>query len=102
MRFGTAIAIALVRVYQYTVSPILAPCCRFHPSCSHYAVEALAKHGVLRGGALVLTRIARCHPWGGAGYDPVPERPFRFVRFGRFRFVTRRGAKARPAGHSPG
>ncbi len=102
MRFGTAIAIALVRVYQYTVSPVLAPCCRFHPTCSHYAAEAVAKHGVLRGGALALTRIARCHPWGGAGYDPVPEDAFRFVRLGRFGLASRRGAKARPAGHSPG
>ena len=102
MRLGQAIVIALVRVYQYTISPVLAPCCRFHPTCSAYAAEALARHGVIRGGVLMLARIARCHPWGGAGYDPVPESALRSVRPGRSRFALRRGTKPRHAGHSPG
>lgn len=66
------LAILLVRAYQWTLSPILAPCCRYAPSCSEYAVEALAHHGLLRGGGLATRRILRCHPWGGSGYDPVP------------------------------
>lgn len=62
----------LVRVYQFTVSPLLPPACRYLPTCSDYAIEALARHGPLRGGGLALLRLGRCHPWGGSGYDPVP------------------------------
>lgn len=61
-----------VRLYQLIVSPMLPPSCRFTPTCSQYAIEALEKHGVIKGGWLTLKRIARCHPWGGSGYDPVP------------------------------
>lgn len=61
-----------VRAYQLVVSPLLPPSCRYLPTCSDYAIEALARHGVLRGGGLALCRLARCHPWGGSGYDPVP------------------------------
>ncbi len=61
-----------VRFYQYCISPLLPPSCRFIPTCSAYAVEAVMVHGVLRGGWLTLRRLARCHPWGGSGYDPVP------------------------------
>ena len=64
----------LIRGYQLTVSPLLGPRCRFHPSCSHYALEALHRHGSLRGGWLALRRVARCHPFDPGGYDPVPER----------------------------
>lgn len=64
--------IVLLRGYQYALSPLLGPRCRFQPSCSHYAIEALQRHGVRRGGWLTLRRLARCHPWGDAGYDPVP------------------------------
>ncbi|KPF75214.1 hypothetical protein IP88_07290 [alpha proteobacterium AAP81b] len=64
--------IAPIRVYQLAISPWLPASCRFRPTCSHYAIEALAKHGPLRGGWLAARRIARCHPWGGSGYDPVP------------------------------
>jgi putative membrane protein insertion efficiency factor len=64
--------LALVRFYQRAVSPGLAPACRFFPSCSHYAYEALERHGLLRGGWLTLKRLARCRPFGGSGYDPVP------------------------------
>ncbi|HXB34504.1 MAG TPA: membrane protein insertion efficiency factor YidD [Puia sp.] len=64
--------IALIRVYQWGISPLLGPRCRFTPSCSHYAVEALQKHGLIKGFWLAIRRIARCHPWGGHGADPVP------------------------------
>jgi uncharacterized protein len=64
--------IALVRIYQWGISPLLGPRCRFTPSCSHYAVEALQKHGLIKGLWLAIRRIARCHPWGGHGVDPVP------------------------------
>lgn len=63
-----------VRGYQLTLARFLGGQCRFDPSCSRYAIEALAVHGALRGSWLALRRIARCHPWGGAGYDPVPQK----------------------------
>jgi putative membrane protein insertion efficiency factor len=62
----------LIRLYQLVLSPILPPSCRYLPSCSDYAIEALASHGVVAGLWLAARRIARCHPWGGSGYDPVP------------------------------
>jgi hypothetical protein len=62
----------LVRVYQYAISPMLGRSCRFHPSCSEYAVEALQRHGALRGLWLAVRRVGRCHPWHPGGYDPVP------------------------------
>ncbi len=65
--------IAFVRLYQLALSPVLPPACRFEPSCSHYAVDALRIHGAWRGLALAVRRIARCRPGGGMGYDPVPE-----------------------------
>ena len=65
------IAAFLIRVYQWTVSPLLGPTCRFHPSCSHYARAAVLRFGVLRGGGLALARLARCHPWHPGGYDPL-------------------------------
>lgn len=61
-----------VRAYQYFISPMFPPCCRFAPTCSQYAIEALRKHGPLKGGWLALRRILRCRPGGGSGYDPVP------------------------------
>ena len=73
-----------IRIYQYSLSPLIGPRCRFAPSCSAYAAEALSTHGVLRGGWLAARRIVRCHPWGGFGYDPVPERlPPQGERLGR-------------------
>ena len=66
---------SLVRGYRYAVSPLLGPSCRYQPTCSEYALEALARFGAWRGTALALRRIGRCHPWGGSGHDPVPERP---------------------------
>ena len=65
----------LVRGYRYAVSPLFASRCRYTPTCSEYALAALEAHGAFRGGMLALRRIARCHPWGGAGYDPVPDEP---------------------------
>ncbi len=64
--------IALIKLYQWILSPLLGPKCRFTPSCSHYAIEALKKYGFFKGGWLAIRRISRCHPWGGHGYDPVP------------------------------
>ena len=61
-----------IRFYQVAISPYTPPSCRFIPSCSEYARQAIAKHGPLKGSALALWRILRCHPWGGSGYDPVP------------------------------
>ncbi len=63
----------LVRGYQLTVSPFTPSACRYHPTCSAYALEALDKHGAGRGTWLAAKRISRCHPWGGWGFDPVPE-----------------------------
>jgi len=65
---------ATVRLYQLTLSSLAVGGCRYAPSCSQYAIDALERHGALRGAWLALRRIARCHPWGGAGYDPVPHR----------------------------
>jgi uncharacterized protein len=62
----------VVRLYQLVLSPVLPPRCRYLPTCSDYAIEALARHGILAGAWLALCRVARCHPWGGSGYDPVP------------------------------
>jgi hypothetical protein len=62
----------LIRLYQLFLSPVLPPSCRYLPTCSDYAIEALARHGVIAGTWLALRRLARCHPWGGSGYDPVP------------------------------
>jgi len=66
--------ILLIRIYQATISPLLPPACRYTPSCSQYAVEALKEWGPVHGGWLALRRILRCHPWGGHGPDPVPPR----------------------------
>ncbi|MEZ5758399.1 MAG: membrane protein insertion efficiency factor YidD [Emcibacteraceae bacterium] len=62
---------AMITVYKYVISPLLGPKCRYLPTCSSYAMEAIEIHGPLKGGWLGLKRILRCHPWGGSGYDPV-------------------------------
>jgi uncharacterized protein len=61
-----------VRLYQYALSPFMAASCRYHPTCSAYAVEAITRYGACKGAWLTLKRLARCHPWGGSGHDPVP------------------------------
>lgn len=68
----TYILIGIVKFYKLFISPILPNSCRYNPTCSIYAVEALQKYGPLKGGWLALKRILSCHPWGGSGYDPVP------------------------------
>jgi uncharacterized protein len=69
---GARVAMALVRVYQITLSPLFAGSCRYEPSCSRYAMTALEQHGLLKGAWLAVRRLARCHPLGGSGLDPVP------------------------------
>jgi len=63
----------LVYGYRYLISPVLPQSCRFEPTCSVYALEALGQHGALKGLGLTLRRLAKCHPWGSSGYDPVPN-----------------------------
>lgn len=64
--------ILLIRFYRTCISPLKSPVCRFTPTCSEYALEAIMKYGPLKGSWLAIKRICRCHPWGGSGYDPVP------------------------------
>ena len=70
---GEAFAKALITTYRYAVSPLLPPSCRYLPTCSEYAWEAVEQHGLIRGLALSMWRLLRCHPFGGHGYDPVPK-----------------------------
>ena len=65
--------IALLRAYRLLISPLYGQVCRYHPSCSAYALEAVTRHGSLRGSWLAVRRLARCHPWSAGGYDPVPD-----------------------------
>ena len=67
------VLIALLRFYRYAISPMLGRNCRFHPTCSEYAIEAVQRHGALRGGWMAAKRVGRCHPFNPGGYDPVPE-----------------------------
>lgn len=75
--FFRAIVILPIRLYQIMLSPILPPACRFYPTCSSYAMEAIKIHGVIAGGWLAIKRLCRCHPWGGYGFDPVPKKKSR-------------------------
>lgn len=72
-RLASGALIALVKIYRLVISPLLPPRCRHLPTCSEYCIEALEKHGPIRGGILAVKRIARCHPWGTSGLDPVPD-----------------------------
>ena len=69
----TYIAYLIVKTYQVVVSPFLGANCRYNPTCSAYALEALKKFGIIKGGLLSIKRVAKCHPWGGSGHDPVPK-----------------------------
>jgi hypothetical protein len=64
--------VLLIKGYQLLISPLLPPSCRYQPTCSQYAKEALNKYGLFKGGWLAVKRISKCHPWGGSGYDPIP------------------------------
>jgi putative membrane protein insertion efficiency factor len=70
---GRTVIVAAIEGYRRGISPMLPPRCRFLPSCSEYAQEAVRRHGVLRGGLMALWRLLRCQPWGGGGFDPVRE-----------------------------
>jgi uncharacterized protein len=83
-------ALAPVRFYRRTISPLLAPRCRYHPSCSGYAVEAVESYGILRGGILAVWRLLRCNPWSLGGYDPVEAQTL---------FTGREGSGPSPARH---
>ena len=74
MTIAQGAMLAFVRAYRAVLKPLLPAACRFEPSCSTYALEAISVHGAWRGGALALKRLLRCRPWGGFGHDPVPER----------------------------
>ena len=65
--------IRLISIYQRLISPLVGPCCRFHPTCSEYAKEALENHGLVMGIWLTIKRLSKCHPLGGSGFDPVPR-----------------------------
>ena len=62
-----------IKLYQYTISPLLGPHCRFNPTCSNYAIESIKKHNILKALFIIIKRISRCHPWGKSGDDPVPD-----------------------------
>ncbi len=71
-RIFSLLLIIPIKTYQIIISPLLGPSCRFTPTCSQYAVEAIQKYGPVKGSWLSIKRIIKCHPWGGSGYDPVP------------------------------
>ena len=73
MRYSTFFLQMIIRGYQLFLSPLLGPRCRYFPSCSEYAMEALGRHGAWHGGKLTIKRLLRCHPWGRSGLDPVPH-----------------------------
>ncbi|MEQ9376770.1 MAG: membrane protein insertion efficiency factor YidD [Imperialibacter sp.] len=71
-KLGIWLAVLPIKLYQYSISPLFPSACRYAPTCSEYAKEAITKHGPFKGGWLAAKRIGKCHPWGGSGYDPVP------------------------------
>jgi putative membrane protein insertion efficiency factor len=79
-RVAEAVLLALIRVYRYTISPLMGSNCRFYPSCSAYALDAVRLHGPWRGAYLALRRLSRCHPWHEGGLDPVPVKRERAPR----------------------
>ncbi len=72
MKLINYILILLIKTYQVTLSPLIGPNCRYHPTCSQYMIESIKKYGPFKGVWLGIKRIMRCHPWGGSGHDPVP------------------------------
>ncbi|MCB5189043.1 membrane protein insertion efficiency factor YidD [Methylobacillus caricis] len=72
MKLFSSVLIVLIRIYQWTLSPFIGQSCRFSPTCSQYAIEAIQKHGALRGAFYTIRRLSRCHPWHAGGHDPVP------------------------------
>lgn len=70
---GRTLLLVLIRFYRLAISPLFPPRCRYTPTCSQYAMEAVRRYGAFKGGLLAAKRICRCHPWGGSGYDPVPD-----------------------------
>lgn len=78
----TFVAIALIRIYQLTLGPLLSPCCRFYPSCSNYCIEALRIHGFLKGLWLGMVRLGKCHPFHAGGVDLVPPRKAEYAAEG--------------------
>ena len=74
-RFAKPVVLELLRAYKWAISPLLLPACRYVPTCSEYTMEAVERYGVLRGGAMALARIMRCHPFVRGGYDPVVKGP---------------------------
>lgn len=97
-----SVLLAVIRFYQAAISPWTPAACRYHPTCSAYAFEAIRRHGSIRGGWFAVRRIGRCHPWGGSGYDPVP--PVDPESFPGEASVSGDGAagEAAPATGSPG
>lgn len=71
-KFFSFLFLLIIKAYKTLISPLLAPSCRYMPTCSDYGVQAIQKYGPFKGGWLTIKRISRCHPWGGHGYDPVP------------------------------
>lgn len=71
IRFMQQVICSPIRLYQYVLSPLIKPCCRFYPSCSQYAITAIEQHGIVKGLWLAGRRLLRCHPWSAGGYDPV-------------------------------
>ena len=93
------VLVALLRGYQYVLRPLFGANCRFYPSCSDYAREAVDKNGAWKGGWLTLARLCRCHPWGSHGFDPVPDicaerHPLAPWRYGRWRMPRDIGVKS--------
>lgn len=72
MSLSARLLVVPVHLYRWLVSPMIGPRCRYCPTCSEFALEALGRHGAVRGSWLTLRRVCRCHPWGGSGFDPVP------------------------------
>ena len=76
------IFMGFIKIYKKIISPLFPPCCKYHPTCSSYALEALKKHGIIKGGWLAVWRILRCNPWSDGGIDYVPDK---FDNLGRHR-----------------